>query len=141
MKTILVILSILLCCGQAGATNLAGVSQPFGNGTDGAFNSASAITAVTPATTNGPIIKQYSSFSLNTGHAISPTSLNKGIYIFVNGTATISGAITQTNKCAPNHGYGAGNVLHDLSNKTLISGMEETAHWSRVYGGMEATVD
>jgi hypothetical protein len=139
MRRLFLIIFLLCLASNAGATSLSNAVTVFGTGADGAFTAVNPITALTPTSWNLPIIKNYTSFTLGAGKAISPTARNMGIYIYVNGTATISGNITQTNMCYPSHGYGEGSTLYNLANKGLISPVTGTAYWRKVRGGNGGT--
>ena len=94
-----------------GATNLfygAGVTGPgvnyFGDENDGAFNSTGS-TTLTVTNKNGSfdgdiMIKRYSSFTLNSGHALTVDQPCRGLIIFCTGNVEISGPITMATRGA-----------------------------------------
>jgi len=71
----------------------------FGDGSDGAYNSAGNETLA--STTDGdPIVKQYTSFTLNAGHIMTVSNRCKGLVIFCTGDVTINGTISMDNLAA-----------------------------------------
>ena len=70
-----------------------------GNGSDGAFNSVGNVT-FTSTLDGDPIVKQYTSFTLNTGHTMTVSNRCKGLIIYSQGDVTINGTISMDDKAA-----------------------------------------
>lgn len=72
----------------------------FGDGSDGAFTSSGNL-SVNVSNTNGTydgdmVIKQYTSFNLQSGHTFSTAQACRGMLIYVQGDCTINGTIDMT---------------------------------------------
>ncbi len=72
----------------------------YGNGSDGVFNSTGNTTWAVGADDGGPIVKQFTSFTLNAGHTLTVDRRCKGLIIFCTGDVIISGTISMDNKAA-----------------------------------------
>ena len=70
----------------------AGIKSFFGDGSDGALNSAGNVNL--DSTLDGAlVVKQYTSFLLNAGHTLTVTNRCAGLVIYVQGDCTINGAL------------------------------------------------
>lgn len=69
----------------------------FGDGSDGVFNSASNETIVVTEHT-GIAVKQYTSFTLNAGHAFTVDKACQGLLIYVDGDVLVDGNLSMTAK-------------------------------------------
>ena len=72
----------------------------FGDGSDGSFTSLGNAT-VTVQNKNGTydgdmVVKQYTSFTLNSGHTFAPDQACRGMLIYVQGDCSINGTIDMT---------------------------------------------
>ena len=69
----------------------------FGDGSDGALNTAGNVTISVTAQT-GIAIKQYTSITINSGHTLTVNNPCRGLILYSQGDVTISGTITMTEK-------------------------------------------
>lgn len=72
----------------------------FGDGSDGAFNSTGNTTFAVGADDAGPVVKQYSSFTLNAGHTMTVDRRCKGLIVKCTGDVIISGTLHMNNFAA-----------------------------------------
>lgn len=102
----------------------------YGDGSDGVFNSTGNVTFAVGADDGGPIVKQYSSFTLNAGHTMTVDRRCKGLIILCQGDVTISGTIHMDNLAArvsrdintvPWSGSVAAVTYPDYTLKTLLN--------------------
>lgn len=72
----------------------------FGDGRDGAFNSTGNTVFSVAADDGYYVTKQFTNFTLNTGHNLSIDKRNRGLIIRCTGDVVINGTIDQNNKAA-----------------------------------------
>ena len=92
----------------------------FGNGSDGAFNSAGN-TTLTVTNKNGNydgdmMVKQYTSFTLNAGHSYTVDQPCRGLVILCKGDVSISGTLSMAHKGA--YADAADNITNPNANIT-----------------------
>lgn len=73
---------------------------PYGDKSDGAFDSAGNTTLPVPVEDESIIVKQYTSFKLNAGHTYTVNKRCKGLIIKVAGDVHVDGTIDMTDKSA-----------------------------------------
>lgn len=72
----------------------------FGDGSDGVFNSTGNVTFAVGADDGGPVVKQYTSFTLNAGHTMTVDRRCKALVIFCTGDVVINGTVNMNNLAA-----------------------------------------
>jgi len=70
-----------------------------GNASDGTFNSVGNVTWSVTAD-QGPVVKQFDSFTLNAGHTLTVDNRCKGLILLVKGDVNVSGTISMNDKAA-----------------------------------------
>lgn len=87
--------------GSVGGTPVARVANTvgFGDGSDGALNTTGDITF--DVTVDGePVVKRYTSVTINAGHTVTVSNRCKGLIILCQGNVVINGAIRMDDKAA-----------------------------------------
>ncbi len=84
----------------------------FGTGSDGAFNSVDDVTFSIESDDTYSVIKQYSSFTLNTGHTLTVDKRCRGLFIFVRGDVEINGTIDMSGK--------GGKISREMSAQRML---------------------
>lgn len=69
----------------------------YGNSSDGVLNTVGNLNLVAPAN-GGPVIKHYSSITINAGHIVTSNVPCTGIILFCEGNCTINGTLTMSKK-------------------------------------------
>ncbi len=78
---------------------LGAAGQFFGDGSDGAFFSTGDV--IFPCTQDtGIVVKQYTSFTLNTGNSMTVNNRCRGLIIYSQGNVVINGSINMSGKAA-----------------------------------------
>jgi hypothetical protein len=69
----------------------------FGTGADGDLNTTGNVTL--PSTTDGGYVtKNYNNLTINSGHTLTVSNRCKGLVLYVNGTFTLNGKLSMTDK-------------------------------------------
>lgn len=112
-------------------SSIGGEYMYFGDGSDGAFNSTANITfSVTK--NSGIVIKQYTSFKLNTGHTLTTNYPCRGLIILCQSDVTINGVIDMSQK----GGLGSGlDSTFPLPMNLTRSGITDYLYNSMLKGG------
>ena len=71
----------------------------FGDGSDGALSTTGNVT-FTSTLDGAPVVKQYTSLTINAGHTMTVSNRCKGLIIYVQGDLTISGTLSMSAKGA-----------------------------------------
>lgn len=77
-----------------------GVSEEFGDGSDGVLNTTSNVIIPVAQQDVTTVIKNYKSLTINAGHTMSLASRCRGLIIYVDGDVVINGTIDVTGKSA-----------------------------------------
>lgn len=81
----------------------------FGDGSDGVLNTSGDVT-FTSTLDGAPVVKQYTSVTINPEHTVTTSNRCKGLWIYCLGNVTISGLLTMTAKGAAATGSNVTNA-------------------------------
>lgn len=81
----------------------------FGDGSDGVLNTSGDVNFVSTLDGN-PVVKQYTSVTINVGHTVTTTNRCKGLWIYCLGDVTINGTLTMTARGAAATGSNVTNA-------------------------------